>query len=413
MCRDSCKQEDDTLREQKMKKILIVNNNMRVGGVQKSLYNLLWTLEREHRYDITLLLFCMNGAYMEHLPQSVKVITCGGVFRYMGESQGYFRNNIKDTLARGFLALISKWLGREAAVRLMLLTQPVLEEPYDCAISYLHNGRRKSFYGGVQDYVLHCVKARKKVAFLHCDYSQCGANHADNNRMLAQFDQIAACSDGCRRVFETVLSDLAERCITVRNCHRFEEIIERANETPLVYDDTYTNIVVVARLGPEKGIDRAVRGAAVALEKGLRIRLHIVGGGSMQESLTSLVRELGIDQSVRFYGEQTNPYRFMKNADLLLLSSYHEAAPMVIDEARCLGLPVLTTETTSSREMVLEDGCGWVCANTQEALTEALCRVSADREALVAMKNKLQNEPVSNDKAIAQFNLLVSDGIER
>ena len=46
-----------------MKKILIVNNNMHIGGVQKSLLNLLRSIGDS--YDITLLLFFKGGEYMQ------------------------------------------------------------------------------------------------------------------------------------------------------------------------------------------------------------------------------------------------------------------------------------------------------------------------------------------------------------
>ena len=56
-----------------MKKVLIVNNNMKIGGVQKSLCNLLWSAA--DRYDITLLLFAPVGAYMCDIPEQVHVLT--------------------------------------------------------------------------------------------------------------------------------------------------------------------------------------------------------------------------------------------------------------------------------------------------------------------------------------------------
>ena len=49
-----------------MKKIIIVNNNMKVGGIQKSLCNLLWSIHG--RYDVTLLLFQAVGDYMNQIP---------------------------------------------------------------------------------------------------------------------------------------------------------------------------------------------------------------------------------------------------------------------------------------------------------------------------------------------------------
>ena len=381
-----------------MKKILIVSNNMKVGGVQKSLYNLLWSIEGQ--YDITLCLFQRCGTYADKLPPSVKVVEARGAFRYLGMSQGDCKGI--NVLMRGMLAVASRIIGRKKVLGLVKRHQPQLEE-YDCAISFLHNGREKSFYGGVQDFVLDCVKAEKRVAFLHCDYRNCGADHPENNRDMERFDRIAACSDGCRAVFESVLPELKERCVTVRNCHRFEEIRAMAEDEPVVYESEAVNILMVSRLSHEKGIDRAIRALAEAVKAGLFAKLHIVGGGAEEEHLREVARICGVSDLVVFHGEQGNPYRYMKNADLLLMTSYHEAAPMVIDEARSLGIPILTTETTSSRDMVTHMNCGWVCDNKQEAINEALCRVVSNKEALASLKRDLLGQKADNSIAIAQF----------
>ena len=203
-----------------MKKIIIVNNNMKVGGVQKSLYNLLWSINGD--YEVTLLLFRATGEYSNCLPANVKVLEAEGLFRYLGMSQGECRG--LDKLKRGALAALCRVFGRDSVMKLLLASQRTLPEEYDCAIAFLHNGNVKNFYGGVQDFVLHRVKAKKKVAFLHCDYRNCGANHPANNQLIRGFDQIAACSDGCRRAFVSVLPELEGKCTTVVNCHRFDEI---------------------------------------------------------------------------------------------------------------------------------------------------------------------------------------------
>ncbi len=386
-----------------MKKILIINNNMKVGGVQKSLYNLLW--ETEGEYDVTLCLFKKVGEYAEKLPPSVKIVEVRGSFRYLGMSQGECKG--LDVLKRGMLAVFCRAFGRKKTLRLIKCRQPELEDRYDCAISYLHNGRAKAFYGGAQDFALNCVNADKKIAFLHCDYRNCGADNPENNHDMERFDMIAACSDGCRTAFESVLPALKEKCVTVRNCHRFDEIRAMAEEDPVNYDENYVNVLIVARLSHEKGIDRALTAVAEALKNGVAVRLHSVGGGAMRGELRELAERLGITDSVFFYGEQGNPYRYMKNADLLLLSSYHEAAPMVIDEARSLALPVLTTATTSSRDMVTDMGCGFVCDNSQQALNEALLRVASDKFELAAIKERLKKTAADNITAIEQFRGLI------
>ena len=123
----------------------------------------------------------------------------------------------------------------------------------------------------------------------------------------------------------------------------------------------------------------------------------------MEESLRQMVRERNLENHVKFHGQQGNPYRYLKNADLFLLTSYHEAAPMVIEEARCLGVPVLSTEIISTKEMVTEAEAGWVCDNDQQALNEALCRVAADREALTAVRDRLLATAMDNRVALEQF----------
>lgn len=383
-----------------MKKILIVNNNMNIGGVQKSLQNFLWELYQH--YDITLLLFSAQGAYMENLPAGIKIKTCDSLFRYLGVSQNMCKKSKADALKRGSLAALTRFLGRDSVMPLLIKSQLILDESYDCAISYLQNGRRQNFYGGTQDFVLRCVRAKKKVAFLHCDYGRCGANYPENNRMLARFDVVAACSEGCRKAFLSVLPEMRDRSVTVPNCHRFSEIIRLSGENPVSYPQGCINILMVCRLTHEKAVDRAIL-AVHSLSKNTGVKLHIVGDGKEREKLLALVRELEMEETVLFYGEQKNPYRFMARADLLLITSYHEAAPMVIDESACLGLPVLTVETTSSYDMVSAKRYGWVCPNNQDGIENSLKKILENRDKVLLCKEFLLGQTFNNELALRQI----------
>lgn len=388
-----------------MKKILIVNNNMKLGGVQVSLINLLWQIK--DRYDVTLYLFDRNGANMDQIPAGVTMRTCTGPFRFFGVSQGECKG--LAAWKRGALAVACRLFGRTAVVRWMLPWQKNLPEIYDCAIAFLQNGRESNFYGGVQDFVIHCVDASKKVAFMHGDYSRCGANEIQNHRLLGCFDRIAACSQGCREAFCQTVPALAEKCVTVCNCHRFEQIRMLAEQSPVEYEAGEANVVMVARLTHEKGIERAIEAVAYGKAKGLPVKLHIVGGGPMRQQLEQKAKALDVEEQVCFYGEQANPYRFVKQADLLLIASFHEAAPVVIGEAACLGVPTLTVRTTSSDEMVTQAQCGWVCENDQHALNETLARVLAEPEELAQCKAALRCRDFSNETAMSQFTCLIEE----
>lgn len=382
-----------------MKELLIVNNNMKVGGVQKSLCNLLWSLDPAE-YRVTLLLFSKSGAYLDELPDTVRVIEETGPFRLFGLSQNEYKG--LDAVKRTCLALICRLFGRDAAVRLMRKRQTTVSG-YDCVISFLNNGPKEVLYGGAQDFVLHCTEADRKVLFLHSDYDRSGSHYPANDRAVAQFDVIAACSEGCRRAFVAALPQLADRCIAVRNCHRYEDIRAMADEDAVTYGPDAIHAVTVARMTPRKGVDRAIRGVAAARKAGHPLVLHIVGDGPMRSSLQQLAEELAVTDAVIFHGEMSNPYPYIKQADFMLLTSYHEAAPMVIEEARCLGVPILSTEIISTKEMVTEAQAGWVCDNDQAAIDEMLCRVLADRDGLTAVKQRLLTTPMDNRVALEQF----------
>ncbi len=393
-----------------MKKIIIVNSNMKIGGVQKSLYNLLWQISG--RYDVTLVLFSPEGAYLKQLPPDVKVIAAGGPVAFFGTSQGQYKKTSPKYWVRGILAALTKAFGRPLVLKGVFLFQKAAPGEYDCAISFLHNESPHAFYGGVNEYVLNKVRAKRKIAFLHCDYQTSGANAAGNNKLYDRFHGIAACSEGCRRVFLQALPHLEGKCRPVHNCTHFEEVRALAEQSPVRYDPVMRTVVTVARLSPVKGIHRALKAVAYAVSQGAAVRYHIVGDGKARASLEGLVKELKLENVVVFHGEQENPYQYLKNADLFLLTSYHEAAPLVIDEALYLGVPVLSTKTSSSEEMILERGGGWVCENDQQSLNDLLLQVLRDEKSIEEKKAYLHGLTVDNTLALREFIALLEDGYE-
>lgn len=382
-----------------MKKIIIVINNLETGGVQKSLLNLL--KEIAHIYDVTLIAFFGNPAFEESLPQSVKCVTLHTPFSHLGMSAKDTAGNLRLFLGRAFWKALTAAFGRSFAMKLMFLFRKK-RRGYDVAISYLHEAPQKNLYGGCNEFVLKMVEAEQKIAWLHCDFRLCGANNAQSKRIYQQFHKIVACSDGCRDAFVACIPQLAHKTISLRNCNDYEQIKALAGDG-ITYDRGYFNIVTVARLAEEKGIERGIRAVQHCLRKGYKIKYHVIGSGDQAHFLKDTVCKAGLEETVVFYGNQTNPYPYIVNADLFLLTSYHEAAPMVFDEAACLGVPVLATETTSTREMIADTGAGFVCANTQEGLQDALEAVLAQPDQLQEVKKTLQQTNRTNEKTVNDF----------
>ena len=110
-----------------MKRILIVNNNMHIGGVQKALLNLLQALHAD--YDITLLLFYRGGALLNEVPSDVRVCAADGAFRYFGMTKNDV-STVRDRLLRTFWAGMTRVLGMPISTRLACLLQTRIQGTY-------------------------------------------------------------------------------------------------------------------------------------------------------------------------------------------------------------------------------------------------------------------------------------------
>jgi len=377
-----------------MKKIIIVNNNFETGGVQISLNNLL--KELHDKFDITILVFSKQGAGIESVPKDVKIISVKSPYKYLGSSQNDMKGKPIKYLFRAIWASLCRIFGRAFVIKLMGIFQRKITG-YDIAISYLHEASPKVFYGGCNSFVLKHISAPQKITWLHGDFTLCGANNKYSEKIYRRFDKIVACSDGTKAAFIKCMPHLAEKCFAVRNCNDYKSI-RSLSQPAVIYDKDHFNIITVARLSAEKGIDRALNAIRYCSDKGYKIKYHIVGYGTEEPKLKALTEELGLVSNVVFYGKQTNPYKYIANADLFLLTSYHEAAPMVFDESLSLGVPVFATETTSTTEMILERQGGYVCKNDQKSINKTLLDILQNTNDIGEISNKLRSIKFSNDE---------------
>jgi glycosyltransferase involved in cell wall biosynthesis len=84
--------------------------------------------------------------------------------------------------------------------------------------------------------------------------------------------------------------------------------------------------------------------------------LMILGEGAERDRLESLIAELGITDDVYLPGFVDDPYAYMKQAAMLVLSSAWEGFGNVLVEAMAVGTPVVSTRCDSGPAEILGDG---------------------------------------------------------
>lgn len=391
------------------KKVLIVNNNLDTGGIQKSLINLLKELDRIDKYEVDLFIFSKTGQYKDFIPQSINVIDGNKFTKLLAISQNDSKKmGYNWYVIRLISVLFTKLINRKLPTKLLLSTQKKLEG-YDVALSFSHDPNKHTFYGGCNDFVIDRVKSKKKCSFVHCDYLNYGGADSINNKNYYRFDKIATVSESCKKNFLVVNPDLKERVFCVPNCKDYETIINESNKNSIVYNEDKFNIVSVARLNKEKGFERALNALEKVIVKNNSIIWHIIGDGPLNDEIRATIKSKGLQNNVFMYGGKSNPYKYMKNADLLLLPSIHEAAPVVFDEAKCIGIPILTTDTISAKELVEDCRCGWVCDNSEEGIIHHLEYIINNRNQVDFLKAKLKKMKYNNEDEIEAFCNLLED----
>ncbi|HLI63610.1 MAG TPA: glycosyltransferase [Terriglobales bacterium] len=114
-------------------------------------------------------------------------------------------------------------------------------------------------------------------------------------------------------------------------------------------------VLAVGRLEPRKDFSTLLR-AFTRLRRARPARIMILGEGPDRPRLESIVRELRIEENAALPGFVDNPYKYMKRAKVLVLSSRSEGLPTVLIEAMALGTQVVSTDCLSGPDEILEWG---------------------------------------------------------
>jgi glycosyltransferase involved in cell wall biosynthesis len=137
-------------------------------------------------------------------------------------------------------------------------------------------------------------------------------------------------------------------------------------------------IGTVARLRPEKRIDRLLRACALLRDEGAGFRLAVVGDGAEQPALERLAAALGLADRVRFLGHMAEPAGAYRRFDVVALSSDTEQMPFSILEAMASGRAVAATDVGDVRAMLPEAQAPFLAARDDAALAAVLRPLLAD-----------------------------------
>ena len=150
-----------------------------------------------------------------------------------------------------------------------------------------------------------------------------------------------------------------------------------ARESLGVFSDARVALFI-GRLTQIKRPDRLLEAFSIVLKEVPSAVLIIFGEGELFESTKVLGMRFG--DSIRFLGWRSDLALLFAAADVAVLSSDNEGMPVTLIEASMAGVPCVTTDVGSAREVVLDNETGFVVPTDSGAIAQALITLFSNEQ---------------------------------
>ena len=330
---------------------------LELGGAEAALIGLLQAMDY-HRYDVDLFLHSHQGEMMQFVPKEVNLLP---------EIKEYamIEKPITEALRTGCFRVVlarlkAKWQYkkylkrkglRESAAAFQYVgnaVTPILPSleylgEYDLAISFLnpHNIVRDK------------VKAKKKICWIHTDYTRIDINSQLELPVWASYDHVISISPDVAITFLQEFPSLESKIVEIENILSVEFVKKRADEfdvsTELVGDGV--KVLSVGRFCEAKNYDNVPDICRRVREKGINLHWFLIGYGD-DSLIRQRIQETGMEDYVVILGKRSNPYPYIKACDIYVQPSRYEGKSVTVREAQILCKPVVVTDYPTAKSQI-------------------------------------------------------------
>lgn len=385
-----------------MNKILIVNKSYALGGIETALNNMVSTLKEI--YDVDLLLYFPHGPLKDKTPDGINLIKSNPYIEALGMSfsECMKKGNLQQKGFRIFSTVWTKLFNNEVPINIALKHQKRLVG-YDLAIAYHHEADKKVVTSGFTRFIDSCVDAKKKLAWIHYDPDKAKIDEKFNDQFYAKMDGIVCVSKSVKEKFIKYHPALKDKIQVCYNFLNYNSIYQQSEEQSCIqFKEENINLFSACRLTKEKAIPRGITAIAPILRKYPNVKWYIAGDGPENDEIQNKIKSEGLESNILLLGHVNNPYPYMRNADVLMSVSYHEAAPMVYLEAIAFDTFVLSTPISSAFEILPPNDSVITDENSEKGIYKALNRILNDQPKLLMRRNH-QIVHKNNSKQLKQF----------
>lgn len=315
------------------KNILISANTLCIGGIEKSLINLLKNIDLK-KYNIDLILEHATGELLNEVPTNINILE-------------YKPYNLKIKPIQKILNLLKQ-------TRYKL----TLKNAYDISICY-------ATYSYPDNFITR-LASKNRILFVHSDYTKL-YNKEEllkffNTRHINEFNKIVFVSKESKDNLIKYYPNIVDKSIVINNIIDIEKIKKLSEEKiENVFNKKDINLLFVGRL--EEGSKNIM--FQLSKIKDLKkiykkIKLYIIGDGPDKEKYIKYIDDNKLNDNIVMLGQKSNPYPYIKKCDYLLLTSNYEGYPVIFNEAITLKKDIISTIKISDNYTCIGDNFGFL-----------------------------------------------------
>lgn len=393
--------------EKMSKRILIVNDEMVVGGVARVLNNLLTTLVKTTDYEIDLLVLHKHGEMLKGVPKEVRVLEGSKFFSVIDLPLGQLIKSKNLALIARKLYLVFLMKAGMIGNKIKRERKKMKLDSYDVEIA---------FKEGFCTIFVANGNSKKKVNWVHLDYKV--QNFSSNympllKKTLSLMDEQVAVSKVAAASYQEVF-ELSNPVKVIHNIIQEDLIKQKYNveidETrSTFFKQEALTFISVGRLVDQKGYDRLLEIHHRLIQEGLLHHIMIIGGGEDEAVLKQKIKAYQVEETFKLIGYRENPFPYFKLADCFLLPSRYEGLPTVVFESLLCLTPVLATKVAGIEEQLKNNEYGIVVDNNENSFYEGMKDLIKHPEQLNVMKAHLLTYHYHNNQIVEQIKEIVEE----
>ncbi len=397
-----------------MKKILVFSHALEIGGAERALIGLLETMDTT-KYQVDLFLMRHEGELLKYIPEGIHLLPENRQYSCLAIPFG-------KVLKRGCFGMaLGRFFGKQkAAQRVRELgltgendvaleyshkyTVPFLPmvsgETYDLAISFL-----TPHY-----FVARKVKAKKKLAWIHTDYSIVSTDRESQLKMWDAYDRIASISDQVTESFLKAFPELEKKILLLPNIMPMRYLNSMTNAFSVEQEmpaDGSVRLLSIGRFCTAKNFDNVPNICRRLREMGHNVKWYLIGFGGDEALIRQKILEAGMGDFVIILGKKENPYPYIAACDLYVQPSRYEGKCVSVIEAQILHKPVVITNYATSGSQLRDGYDGVVVPMDNEGCAEGIAAVLADQPLQQRLIENTRNNDYTNSGEIEKIYRLI------